>query len=440
MDKSNNNVHNGALHKFAMDVDNYISANLPNKKEQLLRDSIFKYVTDCVSELQQDVIHKSAFMEVSKFGSEMWNVSCKDSDMDIAISVYFTSHRVHKQQLLDKLMHIISENELYVIDSGYIALLNASYPIIRFTHKIYKIQVDISIADRYCLPTNVYILKCINHFQNDLNIPIKKLIIFIKYWSKQRQINDAYHLYLNSFGYLLLTINYIQSTHRYHRHSRNLVDLIFGFFKFYATIFDPQRHAISISSTSSKIHTFIKKSSWSPLEIIDPISQWNIAHRVAYYQCNDIMDEFRRAYLMLNKYFRYDYNCNTSKQSIFKALTQNKAINTKTISINIEEDGESKQEEKRFDESEYEQMATTLTCKVLKELKPLEQKRMIGERLYPKILMKNIEQKLAGKVMVVLLSMDNDKLLELLSMDNEQKTFRDAIDKAVDMLQKQNIV
>eukprot|EP00483_Globobulimina_turgida_P000278 UN00278 len=125
---------------------------------------------------------------------------------------------------------------------------------------------------------------------------------------------------------------------------------------------------------------------------------------------------------------------------------------TKTTGVDDEKSKQDRQEfEKKFDinnnqyepepepesenESECEQMAT-LTCNMLKELKPLEQKRAIGERLYPKILMLNIEQKLAGKVMVVLLSMDNDKLLKLLL---EQKTFTDAINQAIDMLKKQKL-
>eukprot|EP01084_Bolivina_argentea_P129586 228850_1 len=257
-----------SMQQFAIDVNNFINSILPNKQEILVRDSMFKYITACVSELQQmkNLKNRSIRMNAFKFGSELWNVSCRRSDIDIAITVNFKNRRADKQELLDDLLQIIcsnNETELYIIDEDYIKLLNATYPIIRIQHNIAKIEMDISIADRYCLPTNEYVLKCINKYHNQYKIPIRRLIIFVKYWSKQREINDSYHRYLNSFGYTLMVLYYMKHYILHTNYSVNISYLIYGFFKFYAIHFDFDKYRISIKEKIRyyfKIITEVKKS------------------------------------------------------------------------------------------------------------------------------------------------------------------------------------
>ena len=40
--------------------------------------------------------------------------------------------------------------------------------------------------------------------------PMRRMIIFIKYWTKQNGINDAPHHYMNSFGFTIMFIKFIQ--------------------------------------------------------------------------------------------------------------------------------------------------------------------------------------------------------------------------------------
>ena len=70
-----------------------------------------------------------------------------------------------------------------------------------------------------------------------------------------------------------------------------------------------------------------------------------------------------------------------------------------------------------------------LTLEVLTDLEPSQQKRLIGDRLYTKII-ENVEQRLAGKITGMLLEMDNQQLLLLLS-DKQQLII--AINAALDV-------
>ena len=72
-----------------------------------------------------------------------------------------------------------------------------------------------------------------------------------------------------------------------------------------------------------------------------------------------------------------------------------------------------------------------LTAEMIKDAKPAEKKRLIGERLFPKIQV--VEPRLAGKITGMLLEMDNDELLILLS---EQKALMNKINEAMTILKE----
>merc|ERR1712241_623752 len=72
-----------------------------------------------------------------------------------------------------------------------------------------------------------------------------------------------------------------------------------------------------------------------------------------------------------------------------------------------------------------------LTSEMLQDARPAEKKRLIGERLFPKIQV--VEPRLAGKITGMLLEMDNTELLVLLT---EQKALMNKINEALAVLKE----
>merc|ERR1719244_2199262 len=70
-----------------------------------------------------------------------------------------------------------------------------------------------------------------------------------------------------------------------------------------------------------------------------------------------------------------------------------------------------------------------LTSEMLQEAKPAEKKRLIGERLFPKIQV--VEPRLAGKITGMLLEMDNADLMALLA---EQRALMNKINEVLAVL------
>merc|ERR1719384_2192663 len=184
---------------------------------------------------------------VSIFGSESWGTSGADSDVDLAIFLNFPNSRFDKKFVLKMLARKLSEGD----EVGQLVikqLLHAKYPIVRIQHLQEKsIKVDISIADRFCSKRNELILNMITHYETRYHLPVRKLIVFLKKWSKVRGINNSYHGYLNSFGFTLLILKFVQSMvgQRPMQYRPSVSDLVVGFFEFYTLRYDLSAFSVS---------------------------------------------------------------------------------------------------------------------------------------------------------------------------------------------------
>jgi len=276
-------------------------------RERLIRREMVKYIRDRIENLEHSLNttlwanSKPLRLRANTFGSELWKVSSRGSDIDVAISVNFSNYRVDKQRLLGQLLRIIShkdDGEMYLIDREYLSLIEASYPIVRVKHRSSGIEMDISIADRWCLPTNRLVLQCIERCSKVLQLSIRTLILLIKHWSKRRAINDSYHGLLNSFAFTLMAIHFAQSLISRKAAVRSIADLVRGFFEFYAMTFRFDCYAVNIEGADK-----MKKRTTDPMEIVDPIKskkcateKANVAGKVGYAQRWRVVQELRRAH------------------------------------------------------------------------------------------------------------------------------------------------
>merc|ERR1719412_2332622 len=177
-----------------------------------------------------------------KFGSAAWGTAWRQSDFDVAIRLNFPNKISDKKFVLSQLSRVISENDQNGVLMVH-SLLHAKYPIIRVHHiRLKHIKFDISIADRYCMARNQLITEYIEYFEYEYGIPMKKLIVFIKHWSKQRGINNAYRCYLNSFGFTLLILQFVQTlVANKNICNKTISFFVYEFFAFYSYDFDPSK-------------------------------------------------------------------------------------------------------------------------------------------------------------------------------------------------------
>merc|ERR1712130_349150 len=145
---------------------------------------------------------------------------------------------------------------------------------------------------------------------------MKELIVIIKYWSKQRGINDAYNGYLNSFGYTLLIIQFIQwlIANKY-KNIRN-ENISYFVYEFYAFYFDQSIYCVDISMRNGRLSK--KRNMHCFLEVIDPVNyRNNVAQNVGSYQYHRIKAEYKRCVDIYKC-----YNSEEWKMSLFDVLTQ----------------------------------------------------------------------------------------------------------------------
>ena len=238
------------LLKFENEFDLFF-ANMQNGHDSNLKVAqlnICQFVKICIVTvyLAMDGAQSKKMWNIFKFGSTVWEIETNDSDIDMAIDMKQSNvSRSAKQKVLKAIMERIrNETQLLLITD----ITNARYPIIRIKDRCYGIQIDLSVADKYCLKTTQYVQSTIDTIEG-FGIPIRKFIIFIKHWSKRCGINNALKCYLNSFGYTLMAIHYVQSLVLGCRLIEKKVScLVIGFFSFYGFRFNHRLHRIDITN------------------------------------------------------------------------------------------------------------------------------------------------------------------------------------------------
>ena len=321
---------------FVHALDEYYAHSRP--KQDRVNDKntfyqlILKYIVGA-----NDKYYPLEKWDIFKFGSAIWGIDNNKSDIDVAIKRPTNYHdhlpkKMVKQEILQRLSAFIDmslqtrknengkeidqeERNRYKITN----ILHARCPIITIDDTILKMKMDLSIADG-CTATKDIILSFINKFSSSpFVIPMRKFIVFVKYWSKQRCINDSPNRFINSFGYTLMVIKYCQYLIAKGKDWCNISYLIYGFFKYYAITFDAKKHCVDIMDGNGD-GRFGKKTSGKVLEIIDPANpKNNVTNNVRIEQYERISLEFRRATQL---YIVFMNGGQETNETLFQVLTK----------------------------------------------------------------------------------------------------------------------
>eukprot|EP01133_Synstelium_polycarpum_P008176 gene8176-9611_t len=295
--------------------------------------------------------------DISLFGSSINGLAFLTSDFDISL---LTADR-DASPSANNIANMLRKN-------GYkrvLALPRAKVPIVKFQEKRQRINCDISINDELARQNSMLVGEYCK-----VDERVAPLIFAVKFWSKQRSINDASMSSLHSYSYVNMVIHYLQRKEigilpclqyladggivktangqtygdgkvmtsvmvdgkdvRYYKVDDHLKtfgsqcklsigELICGFFKYYARTFNFDD---TISVRTGDVIQGLEWKSENYFKIQDPFdTEYNMArsiHTLAHMTL--ILDELERAHVILS-----------SPQASLKQLTEYRPLTNQTV-------------------------------------------------------------------------------------------------------------
>ena len=281
---------------------------------------------------------------VGLFGSTACKLDSAGSDIDLYVTLpsEVTLSTAGEWSVFKYLSQELSRkgngyrNKLKVIN-----IFNCTVPIIKMTDAVYHIDADLSFGKQW---ENGQIVKLINMFcEHRGDEVVRQFIVAVKHWANRRRLNDSQSNRLNSFGWVLMAIRYLQSVHVLPRIRRcgaekeefefvavdmpkrillqygegvSLGMLMRGFFTFWAR-WDYDTLSISLYKevVQKRKRRYFDLSGWELKEaklvfvIEDPVQRnYNCSKNVRKYTANLMRIEFYRSKMVLN-YGDGDFHC-----------------------------------------------------------------------------------------------------------------------------------
>ncbi len=223
-DNSDTNKYTGILklHYEIIDFYNFIKLT---KKEENIRYKVFNNVMEVINKHYPN--YKGEI-----FGSFPQGLSLSNSDLDIFL--YFKNCPNDKKEILKILSNILR----ILKQSGKfrkIFLISAKVPIIKCLDKNSGIKIDISINRKSNYITNSYVKSIINKYPC-----IQYLTLLIKFYLRQRKLNDTHKGGISSiviFNLVYAYILYAKKINKYNENIINLGSILIDFFEFFGYIF-----------------------------------------------------------------------------------------------------------------------------------------------------------------------------------------------------------
>ena len=223
-DNSDTNKYTGILklHYEIIDFYNFIKLT---KKEENIRYKVFNNVMEVINKHYPN--YKGEI-----FGSFPQGLSLSNSDLDIFLS--FKNCPNDKKEILKILSNILR----ILKQSGKfrkIFLISAKVPIIKCLDKNSGIKIDISINRKSNYITNSYVKSIINKYPC-----IQYLTLLIKFYLRQRKLNDTHKGGISSiviFNLVYAYILYAKKINKYNENIINLGSILIDFFEFFGYIF-----------------------------------------------------------------------------------------------------------------------------------------------------------------------------------------------------------
>jgi len=286
----------------------------PSEEEATLKQYMRAYVEGTI---------RDAFPRVTVtchlFGSSACGLDSAGDDIDLGMEFELVPNLPPEKSRMHKLVRsfrsaVCTDSNGHNYSLKVEPILHAKVPIIKLTDQVQKIRCDLSTWRRQGSVSDLIKEFCV------LDTRVRTLIVVIKFWSKQRNINDGKSMKMTSFGWTLLTLKFLQLVGviplspreadpkwRSSNHA-TLGQLLFGFFEFWSK-FDYERLQISILNDRLPLKNtanFDVRQNQTTLIIADPIEiRNNVGRNIRPKVLLEFKQELARA-ARLCKSQRYD--------------------------------------------------------------------------------------------------------------------------------------
>ncbi|GIY61814.1 terminal nucleotidyltransferase 4B [Caerostris extrusa] len=297
--------YNSGLLGLHEEIEDFYCYMSPTHAEHQIRLEVVERITKIIMS-----IWPKAKVEV--YGSFRTGLYLPTSDIDlVVIERKDISFRVLEQALLDN--NIAKACSIKVLDK-------ASVPIVKLTDAKTDIKIDIS----FNMNNGVKSANLIKDFMHTYPV-LPKLVLVLKQFLLQRDLNEVFMGGISSYSLILLTISFLQ--HLKHDPEKNLGKLLIMFFELYGRHFNYRSTGISVKNGGAY---FIKEDFLSSMTdgnrpsilcIEDPLLPGNDIGRSSYGALS-VKTAFEYAYKVLSEAVRPSSTCVLSDYSILGRIVR----------------------------------------------------------------------------------------------------------------------
>lgn len=207
----------------------------PTEEEQVMR-------RDVCSRIEETVKGLWPHATVETIGSTCTNLCVPTSDIDMVI--FGVSSGTNGAQPTPENLYTLARRleEKVAVKNSVEVFSTAKVPIIKMMDYRSGIEVDISFGVLAGKENSKIIIDYCNKF------PLARpLALIIKYFLKQKSLNNSWSGGIGSYTLIIMIISYLQ-LHTNPDENPSLVDLLYGFFRLYGDQFDYVENVISIAN------------------------------------------------------------------------------------------------------------------------------------------------------------------------------------------------
>jgi len=163
------------------------------RRKLRLRETVHHFIKSYLHQCGLYIVGSS----VSGFGGES-----SDMDLCLVISSYEIDQRFHALEYLYRVQKALSQyRSLTKLD-----VIRAKVPILRFFDSVTNLEVDLNCNNLVGI-RNTHLLKT----YAQLDWRVRPLVVVVKLWAREHEINDAKSMTISSYSLTLMVIHYLQS-------------------------------------------------------------------------------------------------------------------------------------------------------------------------------------------------------------------------------------